>query len=70
MVKPNCPNDNLEYILSFWFANQQQSGLDFYYLAFVVIFIISNSIRLRFRVGPYKIAARCEHYRQRNKTCH
>ena len=32
---------------------QLQSGLDFYYWALVVIFIISNSIRLRFRAGRF-----------------
>jgi len=35
---------------------QQRSGLDFYYSALVVIFNISNSIRLRFRVGRFSNA--------------
>ena len=46
-----------EYILSFLFTNHQQSGLDFYYLAFVVIFINSNSIRLRLWAGRFSNAA-------------
>ena len=34
---------------------QQQSGLDFYYWAFVVIFIISNSIQQRLRADDFQI---------------
>jgi hypothetical protein len=44
-----------EYILNFLFAISGP-GLDFYYSALVVIFNISNSIRLRFRAGRFSNA--------------
>jgi len=46
-----------EYNLNFLFAIQLQFQLDVNNLAFVLIFIISNSIRLRFRQTIFKCPA-------------